>query len=169
MIQIGNLCVFLFLGGLTLQSQSLSLSYSKDSTKASFVLDDTLKESLFKQIVTHLNAPHCMGGEGPNCFDCSGLIRYAFLHISVDLPHRANAQAYYGQPVEQIEDLKRGDLVFFTNTYASKYPITHVGIVEEPPFFYHLSYKKGLILSNLLESRYWNDKFVFGKRLFNTQ
>jgi cell wall-associated NlpC family hydrolase len=66
--------------------------------------------------------PYLWAGAGPDNFDCSGLVLYAYaLAGMTGLPHSAAAQAAMGVPVAQA-DLQAGDLVFFDE------PIGHVGI-----------------------------------------
>jgi cell wall-associated NlpC family hydrolase len=66
--------------------------------------------------------PYLWAGAGPDNFDCSGLVLYAYaLAGMTGLPHSAAAQAAMGVPVAQA-DLQAGDLVFFDD------PIGHVGI-----------------------------------------
>ena len=63
------------------------------------------------------------GQDGPNSFDCSGLVRYVFKQATgKELPHQSRAQ--YGKVKRiSIEDAQPGDLVFFFRGGAH-----HVGI-----------------------------------------
>jgi len=65
--------------------------------------------------------PYQWGAEGPNSFDCSGLVYYSFKQVGITLPRSSRAQATVGVPVPRNQ-LQPGDLVFFYN------PISHVGI-----------------------------------------
>jgi peptidoglycan DL-endopeptidase CwlO len=60
------------------------------------------------------------GDDGPSTFDCSGLVKWAYGTVGVDLPHSAAAQSQLGIAVSRA-DLQVGDLVFFGS------PATHVG------------------------------------------
>jgi cell wall-associated NlpC family hydrolase len=62
-----------------------------------------------------------IGASGPDSFDCSGLMMYAYAAAGVTLPHSSRAQAGLGVPVSRAE-LQPGDLVFFYS------PISHVGM-----------------------------------------
>ena len=63
--------------------------------------------------------------------DCSGLVRLCYLMNGILLPRNASQQFFCGDKVpDGIENLKRGDLVFF-GTPASegkRQRVTHVGI-----------------------------------------
>jgi len=72
--------------------------------------------------MTKLGKPYLWGAEGPNSFDCSGLVLWAFQQVGVNnLPRTAANQAGMGRAVSSSE-LQPGDLVFFYS------PISHVGI-----------------------------------------
>ncbi|GGS40509.1 MULTISPECIES: C40 family peptidase [Actinokineospora] len=64
------------------------------------------------------------GAEGPNTFDCSGLMVYAYREAGVSLPRSSRAQFGVGVPVSRSE-LKAGDLVFYGSSAGS---IHHVAM-----------------------------------------
>jgi cell wall-associated NlpC family hydrolase len=65
--------------------------------------------------------PYVWGAAGPNAFDCSGLVLWAYAQEGITLPHFTGDQWNSGMHVSR-SDLEPGDLVFF-------YPdISHVGI-----------------------------------------
>ena len=65
--------------------------------------------------------PYVWAAAGPDSFDCSGLVMYAYAAAGVSLPHSSRMQAGIGQSVSR-DQLQPGDLVFFYS------PISHVGI-----------------------------------------
>ncbi len=88
--------------------------------------------SVVETALHYLGVPYVWGGESPDIgFDCSGLVKFVFQLHGVELPHYSRAQAKMGEPVERIEDLRPGDLVFFGN------PVHHVGIYVEKGYFIH--------------------------------
>lgn len=71
--------------------------------------------------LTQIGKPYVWGGTGPDGFDCSGLVVWAYKQVGKTLPRSSQAQAAGGTPVDQ-KDLQPGDVVLF-------YPdISHVGI-----------------------------------------
>nr|WP_202885590.1 C40 family peptidase [Kribbella sandramycini] len=72
--------------------------------------------------MNQLGDPYVWGDEGPNSFDCSGLMLYAWKKAGVSLPHSSKAQkSSGGRPVSKSQ-LMPGDLVFFYS------PVSHVGM-----------------------------------------
>jgi cell wall-associated NlpC family hydrolase len=68
-----------------------------------------------------LGKPYVYGASGPNAFDCSGLVQFAYKAVGINLPRVSRDQAKVGQLVSKA-DLQPGDLVFFYS------PVSHVGI-----------------------------------------
>ena len=70
------------------------------------------------------------GGSSPSTsFDCSGFVCWVFTNSGVHNLSRTTAQGIYDQctPVSAA-DAKAGDIIFFTGTYNSPGPVSHVGI-----------------------------------------
>lgn len=113
----------------------------------------------------YLGTPHCMGGTSAKCLDCSGLTYISFGEHRISLPRRSQDQARYGRIIVDREQLKRGDLVFFTKSYKSPDYITHVGIYIGSDKFLHVSTSSGVIITPL-SNPWWSERFVFGTRVF---
>ena len=60
--------------------------------------------------LTRIGSPYSWGGSGPNQFDCSGLVMWAFQQAGISLPHSSQALARGGQPVE-MSQMQPGDVV----------------------------------------------------------
>ncbi|PEG35792.1 endopeptidase [Mycolicibacterium agri] len=60
--------------------------------------------------LTRVGSPYSWGAAGPNAFDCSGLVMWAFQQAGISLPHSSQALARGGQPVD-IGDMQPGDVV----------------------------------------------------------
>lgn len=59
---------------------------------------------------TKVGASYVWGATGPNSFDCSGLVQWAFRQAGVDLPRTSFEQSHVGAPVA-FENLQPGDIV----------------------------------------------------------
>lgn len=70
----------------------------------------TTADSLIQYGMTQVGDPYVYGAEGPNAFDCSGLMLYIFEHFGVKLPRTAAQQQKYASPVSTP---RPGDLVFW--------------------------------------------------------
>lgn len=63
-----------------------------------------------------IGKPYKFGYDGPNAFDCSGLVRYAFGKIGMSLLHHTLLQKN-SFPAVAVADLKPGDIVFFHDDF----------------------------------------------------
>lgn len=82
--------------------------------------------------LTRIGSPYSWGASGPNAFDCSGLVMWAFGQAGVNLPHSSQALARGGQSVS-TDQMQPGDLV----TYYSD--ASHVGIYIGDGMMVHAS------------------------------
>lgn len=63
--------------------------------------------------MTQLGVPYQWGAETPGVgFDCSGLVQWAFAQAGVKLPRTTSEQILSGVAVENLADLRPGDLIF---------------------------------------------------------
>ena len=108
------------------------------------------------------------GAEGPNSFDCSGLIIYAFKNGAgiTSLPRTAEKMGYSSKypKISNISDLKVGDLVFF-NTSSDSDLCDHVGIYLGSGNFVHASSAAAKVVKSNLNSGYYNRVFSWGRRV----
>lgn len=87
----------------------------------STVAGDSAGQTALRNALTQQGKPYQWGAAGPDAYDCSGLVQWAFQQAGVELPHNSRAQSTLGTPVSQAQ-LQPGDLVFFYE------PVSHVGI-----------------------------------------
>ena len=71
--------------------------------------------------LAQLGDAYVWGADGPDSFDCSGLMMYAWGKAGVSLSHSSKAQASEGRRVSKSQ-LQPGDLVFYYS------PISHVAM-----------------------------------------
>ena len=140
--------------------KSTTTTYSEDMTvgqKLEYVIH-CASEQLGKSYV--------YGTTGPNTYDCSGLTTYAFKQIGVSLKRSAYSQGYdtaYEQ-IECIDNLKRGDLVFF-NTISDSDLSDHAGIYLGGGCFIHASSGGHKVVVSNLTTGFYNRVFSWGRRM----
>jgi len=73
------------------------------------------RERLIGRAMRFLGIPYLWGGTTPKGFDCSGFVKRVFGMEGVVLPRDSDRQAASGAPVPGalVEDIRRGDLLFF--------------------------------------------------------
>ncbi len=75
----------------------------------------------------HIGKRYVHGAKGPNQFDCSGFSSYVYKQFGFNISPASRMQYNDGVPVSRNE-LRKGDLVFFTSRNSGK-NVGHVGIV----------------------------------------
>ncbi len=92
---------------------------AKPAAKPAADQPSSLAASAIDAAESRLGTPYVWGATGPDAFDCSGLMQYAFEKAGKDLPRTSAAQSQVGQKVS-LDDLKPGDLIFLYS------PVSHV-------------------------------------------
>lgn len=108
----------------------------------------------------HLGLLYIWGGITPAGFDSSGLMQFIFAKHGIKLPRTAAQQFEIGEHVK-TEDLRKGDLVFFT-TYREG--ASHVGMYLGEGKFINTN-NNGLMIDSL-DDDYWMENFLGAKRMF---
>jgi len=76
---------------------------------------------------SRLGMPYIWGANGPDAFDCSGLVQWSFAQAGVVMPRVAADQARTG-PAVPISRLAPGDLLFYHTDPTAPGYISHVAI-----------------------------------------
>lgn len=145
--------------------QQKFLAFKEGGVEKKVNTDNYDVDAILEYAESLLGTPHVMGGYSPSGLDCSGLVKLAHAKFDVDLPRSSHDQGRYGTIISPDEELKRGDLVFFHSTYAKPQLITHSGIYLGENKFIHTSSSRGVTISTLLDSGYWQAHYLFATRL----
>jgi cell wall-associated NlpC family hydrolase len=125
--------------------------------------DDENFAALMAEATKYIGYPYVWGGSKPSeSFDCSGFVCWSYTESGVyDLP-RTTAQGIYNQcALVSEEEVKPGDLAFFTETYESVNPVTHVGIIVGESLMLHCGDPIGY--ADLTESYYRSHFYGYGR------
>lgn len=136
--------------------------YEKDINLPSEII-----ESVIDTAKSYMGVPNKVGGISKDSIDASGLI-YVSINANTEFkfPRIAQDMARYGEVIIEVDQLERGDLVFFFDTYDVDRIVTSVGIYLGDNKFLNSSSNNGVSESDINDPYYWADKFFFGTRIF---
>ena len=143
------------------------IDFSTDGYERKINLSKNKMESVIDTAMTYLGTPNKVGGTSKDSIDASGLV-YVSINKNFDIkfPRIAQDMARYGNLITNPKKLKRGDLVFFFDTYDVDRIITSVGLYLGEGSFLNSSTKDGVSESDINDPYYWKEKFFFGTRIF---
>ncbi len=125
--------------------------------------NDEVFRTLMAEAEKYIGYPYVWGGSSPaTSFDCSGYICWVYTRSGMYNLPRATAQGIYNQCVRiSAAEAKPGDLVFFTRTYVSADPVTHIGIYVGGGKMLHCG---DPIKYVSIQTEYWRNRFyAFGR------
>ena len=105
---------------------------------------------------SRIGTPYRYGGSGPDAFDCSGLVAYAYQRAGVAVPRTAAQQYALARPVPRAE-LRPGDLVFFR---LSGREVSHVGIYAGDGKFVHAPQAGGQVRTASLDDEWYRERYA---------
>lgn len=121
-------------------------------------------EAMLAEAEKYIGMPYVWGGSSPSTsFDCSGYVSWVINHSGVGSVGRQTASGLYNlcTPVSK-DNMQPGDLIFFTGTYSSPTPVSHVGIYIGGGRMLHCGDPIGYANIN---SNYWSLHYYSGGRL----
>lgn len=123
--------------------------------------------ALYAEASRYIGYPYVWGGSSPSTsFDCSGYVCWVYTQSGVYYLPRTTAQGIFDRcAVVPRDEAKPGDLVFFTGTYASSTPVSHVGIYVGENRMLHCGSPIGFAD---LTSQYWSGHYYATGRLPTT-
>ena len=110
----------------------------------------------------YLGYRYVYGTAGPNTFDCSGFTSFLYKKYGYTLPRASYSQASVGTYINK-NDLKAGDLVFFSNSSTNK--IGHVGIYVGGGEFIHASTSNRGVVKDSLSTDYYVRHYITARRI----
>ncbi len=145
-------------------SKTAAPTSKAQATKAASSTKKTYS-SLVAAAQDQLGKPYVWSTEGPDSFDCSGLVYYCLKQSGFRVGRQSAkgfSQNGSWKLITSMSDLKAGDLVFFKSD--SKNSVNHTGICISSSAMIHASSSKGQVAKSSLHQAYWERNFVCGRR-----
>lgn len=68
--------------------------------------------SVVDYAMSRIGCPYVWGAEGPDAFDCSGLVTWAYRQMGVSLPHQSESQMSAAKYVGSVSEARPGDVLW---------------------------------------------------------
>lgn len=107
-----------------------------------------------------VGVPYRWGGQGPEGFDCSGLVLYSYNNAGLVMPRTSREQFRATAPI-RLNEITPGDLVFFNTSEDA----SHVGIYVGEGRFVHAPASNRAVRLERLDNSYYRQRFLRGGRL----
>jgi cell wall-associated NlpC family hydrolase len=108
--------------------------------------------------MAQLGKPYVWGSAGPDSFDCSGLVVYAFAAVGKSLPGRTTYDLWgAGVPVSR-DQLQPGDLVFFNS-------LGHMGIYIGGDQFVHAPHSGDVVKISGMSDSWYASTYMGARRI----
>ncbi|MBN1381635.1 MAG: C40 family peptidase [Deltaproteobacteria bacterium] len=119
-----------------------------------------LRESIIKTAQSFIGVPYLWGGSSVDQgFDCSGLTMTVYRINGLDIP-RTSAEQYEGGDPVDLDDLQKGDLIFFANGGGG---VDHVGIYMGGDRFIHAPSRGKKVRTDSLSRGYFRTNYRGGR------
>ncbi len=125
---------------------------------------DTKLEKFLKAANSKIGCEYVLGAKGPNKFDCSGFVYWCLTQAGVSTTRMdANnfSKVSRWKNITDINDLKKGDLLFFKSDNSSR--VSHTGIYIGGGMMIDASSSNGKVVKRAL-SPYFKRNFVNARR-----
>ena len=113
------------------------------------------------------------GASGPSAFDCSGFTSYVYKNFGITLSRSSRTQYLEGEKVS-INNVKPGDLLFFSSRGSGRGRVGHVAMVVSVDNeagtcrFIHASTKRDVVYQNFPDGGYYQRNFIGARRIIGT-
>lgn len=106
---------------------------------------------LVRRARDQIGKPYVFGAEGPDSFDCSGLMQYVYKAFGLTLPRTTFEQVKVGQAVDRGQ-IQPGDLIF--SSWDGK-PHSHVGMYSGAGTIINAPHRGSPVREAPLTDSYW--------------
>ena len=117
---------------------------------------DASGERIAEVALSLRGSPYRYGGDGPDAFDCSGLVQYSYRQAGFDVPRTTDAQ-YDAVDRVYLSQLQPGDVLFFR---IDGMGVQHVGVYVGDQRFVHAPKTGTPVHMSSLAQRYWRRRVI---------
>ncbi|MDO4355790.1 MAG: Ig-like domain-containing protein [Clostridia bacterium] len=123
-------------------------------------------DTVMEAALSKLGCKYVWSTHGPNTFDCSGLVYYAYQQIGVKISASSYKQGYSTGTKVSYDELRPGDIVCFnTVENGDDDLVDHTGIYLGDGKFVHASSAAAKVIVSDLTSGYYLRTFSWGRRV----
>ncbi|MBQ3421167.1 MAG: C40 family peptidase, partial [Romboutsia sp.] len=144
----------------------ISVTTSNNSNSNSNTENTTPSQNKVETVVNlayaQLGKPYVWGAEGPNSFDCSGLIHYVYKQAGVSMPRTSKEQSSVGTKINK-SDLQSGDLIFSSTDGTGG--VSHVAIYVGNGEMIHAPRTGKNVEKVSINNSYWSKAYLYAKRV----
>lgn len=124
---------------------------------------DDIRREIVRTARGFIGVPYLWGGNSQDGLDCSGFTMAVYRLIGYALPRSSGEQFETGS-FKAREDLREGDLVFFTTGPKGK--VSHVGVFLGEGRFIHAPGRGKTICTASLSNGYFQKRYAGARRYF---
>ena len=147
---------------------TLDLIYSPNALQSPMKATEAARRANILEMLDiaeeQLGKPYVWGAEGPNSFDCSGLVYYC-LREAGSSRGRYNAAGYSQvsdwEKIKSMDNLEKGDLLFFSTNGKS---VGHTGIYIGDGLMIDASSANDAVVERACKTGFWRSNFVVARR-----
>ncbi|MDE7146272.1 MAG: C40 family peptidase, partial [Duncaniella sp.] len=141
--------------------------------EGSNIAESGIVDKMAEYAAKFLGTRYRLGAAGPKAFDCSGFVGYVFKQFGITLNRSSRAQYSQGEKVDK-QDIKPGDLMFFSSRSSGKGRVGHVAMVVDVNedgtlTFIHASTKKGVTYQKFPDNGYYSRHFIGARRIIGSE
>ena len=122
------------------------------------------QHSLVRRAHRAVGTPYVFGGESLAGFDCSGLVRWTYKSVGINLPRTAREQSLMGYRIMDVSKMRAGDIVAFRRSGGGY----HTGIYIGDGRFIHAPRTNSRVRVESCDSAFFRNNFIGARRIIMT-